>query len=164
MLAKNYHFAYDTIKSLITVQGNRKKMGLYTICMQEVEYPIYNMELVVEQVNVMKKKISDELDRRPEDTKDEKDKVEDIMRKVMTASIKEIKMKIIVDSGYKESFYYDREEGAFSFDLGSIKRVGAIGSHTYKLSEFLYKGQKFDLSKVSPELWRGKWSIVKNSL
>lgn len=164
MLAKQYHFPYDAIKALRTVQENRNKKAKCPLCIEGMEYPFNNIEILIEYIMNMKSHMKGELDKRPRYVIEDKGKMREIIKHINAEYFKDLRIRIITENGYKEYFYYDLHKGEFSFDLTSLKKIGQLNNHLYRLNAFQYNGEEIDLADICPEYWKGNWSMLKSSL
>lgn len=164
MLAKKYYFQYETIRAVKAVQYDSKRVPKPYVCKEEVEYPVWNIEFMIEMIGRLKHRLKTELMENEVEVIEGNEEVIRLMNSMTAEVFKELKLCVVGEEGYKESFYFDAEKGDCMFDLTSIRKMNHIGQHHYKIQYLQYKDKEVDLAKLCPEYWCGKWTMIRNSL
>lgn len=164
MLAKQYHFQYEGVKVLNTIKYDSKRDPQPYVCIEGRVYPLWNTELFIEIMSRLKQHIKAELVKNHEiHVLNNPDRVAWI-QKTVEDTFKELKLRLVSEEGYKECFYFDPNQGEYTFDLKYIRKVNYIGNHPFRLHLIQYGEEEIDLAQLCPECWCGKWSRMKNSL
>lgn len=164
MQAKKYHFPYETIRALTTVRNRTQESVIDYICIQGKDYPIYNIDLLIDTLRAMKQRMSLELDKSKKEKCSKNEEVQAIIGPILKETFKDLGIKIIVESGYKEYFSYGGETGAYGFDLTKLKKVNHFVHIAFDVEMLSYGDLTINLSEWYPEYFKGKWHLVENSL
>lgn len=146
MLAKNYSYTYEAVLAKRTVFKVRgRKENEVVLCRENVYYPLYNAERIIEDLKCVQMSIKEELEK---ETEGKCLNWEELMLSIKASwflkilqVFKNTPPRIILESGYKESFIYNpKGKGVFVFDFQNLVHVS--GKKEYPLP--------FDVTSQSP--------------
>ncbi|MGL4363196.1 MAG: hypothetical protein ACRCSG_08040 [Cellulosilyticaceae bacterium] len=158
MDAKNYCFTHETIQSLATVECEEVcgENSYYVI--KNSYYPLWNVELIRERIHQLKNRLKKEIEARKIKRIIKNKQVNKIIKELTDEIFKELRIRIITESGYKEVFYLDNSNGEYCFDLSNLKQVNNYKYTNYSYQNFMYNGEMINLADICPEYWKGRWT------
>ncbi len=164
MLAKNYHYRYEVVIACGTVEHTRYPHCTHCFCREGYRYPVGNGDSVCEQIEFMKRQVTQALDQTYDKQSVTEEKVVAALAPFIKELFKNMKLAVITESGYKEKFTYAPGKGDFLFDLSAFRKVGLPPGKVHDTTVFNYQGKSYDMVEHFPEYWYNQWTLQESAL